>query len=593
MKKMNKIITIILSIVMTMSFTLVGNAEVISGKTVCETDALIPIGATGLDLNPESQSVSQTLSADSLEYIKEFTYNPEVDCNINFQIIKNGSGDKHKGNGTYTISVKKGTEDIGTITEEEAKSYELKGKTTYTFTVKRTYSSPVRDVYIGITAKINPEPITEGFNVSYRGDKDISKYYTFTPSHDGGYWFNLSPFNDCTGTNKNYLLTIYSKIGSSVNEFASYEKGESLSNMRLYLKAGVEYIVQVQGFGANGLGYEFSVETVPVGPSLSLVGAPSLVLNTETACTLYPFANRQAFVWYSFTAPKDGIYEFTINNKYDVGKTGDIIVEIRDSAFAPTQDEDIVYVFENETGKVSKALKEGEICYIQVAEQYKGSLEDVYNVGVTVKEHEHSNEIVIDGNYVIKGCSCQNEESMEYAFWVDSVKLKNATYTGKNVSPKVSIGIMESYCQEGKTIPGIPQSAYTVTVTSKNKKAVGPAKAKVKFIGEYKGLGTYNVSFKIVPKGTTLSKISSGKKAFTAKWKKQASNTSGYEIRYSLYSGMYNAKTVSVGSNKTLSKKISNLKSNTDYYVQVRTYKTIKGKKYCSSWSVNKKVTTK
>lgn len=593
MKKMNKIITIILSIVMTMSFTLVGNAGLTSERTVCEAEKAIPIDVFGLDLNAATQGVSDTLSADSLVYEQSFTYTPEVNCNLNFQINKNQSSDKHKGDGIYTISVKKGTEEIGIISEEEAKNYPLNGKTKYIFTVKRVYSSPVKDVSISVTSKINPEPITEIYSESCRGDKDISKYYSFTPSHDGGYWFKLTPYSECTGTNKNYILTIYSKVGSSVNEFASYEKGESESNMRLFLKAGVEYIIMAQGFGNTGLGYEFTVETLPIGPSLSLVGAPTLSLNTETACTLYPFANRQAFVWYAFTAPEDGSYEFIINNSYDTAKSGDIVVEIRDSAFAPTQDEDIVYVFENETGKVSKQLKAGEICYIQVAEQYKGSLVDVYNVGVTVKEHEHSNEIVIDGNYVIKGCSCQNEEAMEYAFWVDSVKVKNVTYTGKNVSPKVSIGIMESYCQEGKTIPGIPQSAYTVTVTSKNKKAVGSAKAKVKFLGEYKGLGTYNVSFKIVPKGTTLSKISSGAKSFTAKWKKQASHTSGYEIRYSLYSGMYNAKTVSIGSNKTLSKKISKLKANTDYYVQVRTYKKIDGKKYCSAWSSSKKVTTK
>lgn len=598
MKKTNKYIAVVLSLAMIMAFPLIGNADTNNGteRSFATTGTDIPFDLDGsLDLEPATLGVGATLSADSTTYTETFTCSPQVDCSLNFQINRNSTNDLHRGDSsTYKIYVKKDAkpqkELSEEVSEEVLKDYKLTAKGKYYFTVVRTYPSATKNVYISVTTKLNPEVIGETYSNSYTGDKDASKYYSFTPTHDGGYLFKLTPDNGCIGANRNYLLTVYSKIGSSVNEFASYETGVSKSNLRLYLKSNVEYIVKAQAFGGSGLGYSFSVETVPVGPSLSLVGAPALSLNSETGCVLYPFANRQAFAWFSFTAPKDGCYEFSINNRYDASKTGDIVVELRDEAFSPIQEEDTLYVFENETGTLSKIMKEGESCYLQVAEQYKGVLSDVYSVGITVREHAHINKIVIDGNYVIKGCPCQNEEAMEYAYWIE-VGAKNITYTGKTVKAQANLNIQESYCKEGYSIPKIPSSAYTVSVISKNKKDIGAAKAKIKFQGEYKALGTYKVGFKIVPKDTALKSVTAGNKSFTAKWKKQSKHTNGYQLRYSLYEGMYDAKSVTIKNVSTLTKKVSNLKEKTDYYVQVRTFKTIKGKQYCSGWSAKKKVT--
>jgi ElaB/YqjD/DUF883 family membrane-anchored ribosome-binding protein len=98
------------------------------------------------------------------------------------------------------------------------------------------------------------------------------------------------------------------------------------------------------------------------------------------------------------------------------------------------------------------------------------------------------------------------------------------------------------------------------------------------------------------PAGTSLSKLTKGKKSFTAKWKKPSAanlkKITGYELRYSLKSSMSNAKTVTITNKNTVSKKIKKLKSKKKYYVQVRTYiKT--DKKYYSGWSAKKTVKTK
>ena len=591
MKKMNKIIALVLTLVMTLSFTVISGAETSTYNALSEWKEF-EIGANGgLTLNPETVSVSEELTEATANCSQTYSYTSQVDCLLNFEIVKNASGDKHKGNGTYTIEVAEGNGSFSRVTESQMANYAITAKKTYHIKVTRNYNPAVKDPFIGYTAKLNPQPLNEGSSISVSGDKNIDAYYVFKPSVDGGYKFNLEPSNGCIGTNKNYQVNVYSKVGSSVNEFASYEKGVSKSQLRLYLKANTEYIVEALGYGSTGLGYTFSVENVPVGPGISLVGATSLPLDQETECMLYPFANRRAYTWYSFTAPKDGCFEFVINNKYDANNNGDIIVELRDETFSPVEDENVIYLYDNETDVISNTMKQGETCYLQVSEMHKGNFKDVYSVGVKAREHAHSNKIVVDGRYVMKGCPCELDEAMEYAFWVDDVKIKNATYTGKTVSPKVSIETTESFVKEGAKIEGIPSSAYTVTITSNNKKDVGAAKAKVKFTGSYKGLGTYKVSFKIVPKGTSLSSVVAGNKTFTAKWKKQTSKTTGYELRYATNANMASAKTVAIKSNKTVSKKVSKLKEDTTYYVQVRTYKTVSGKKYCSSWSAKSEVT--
>ena len=56
---------------------------------------------------------------------------------------------------------------------------------------------------------------------------------------------------------------------------------------------------------------------------------------------------------------------------------------------------------------------------------------------------------------------------------------------------------------------------------------------------------------------------------------------------------MTGAKTTTVKGYKYTGKKITKLKAKKKYYVQVRTYKTVSGKNYYSSWSKVNAVKTK
>ena len=165
-----------------------------------------------------------------------------------------------------------------------------------------------------------------------------------------------------------------------------------------------------------------------------------------------------------------------------------------------------------------------------------------------------------------------------------NVKLKTTSYTYNGKTRKPEIIATDS---NGKTI-----SSNNYTISYKNNKNVGIATAKVTFKGDYEG--TKELTFKIKPKGTSLKKLSAGKKKFKATWKKQKTQTSGYEIQYSTNKNFKSGnKKVKIKNNKTTSSNIKKLKAKKKYYVRARTYKNVNGNKICSDWSNSKSVKTK
>lgn len=67
----------------------------------------------------------------------------------------------------------------------------------------------------------------------------------------------------------------------------------------------------------------------------------------------------------------------------------------------------------------------------------------------------------------------------------------------------------------------------------------------------------------------------------------------GYQIAYSTNKNFKGAKNVSVKKAATTKKVVSKLKKGKTYYVKVRAYKTVKGKKQYTGWSKVKQVAVK
>ena len=191
---------------------------------------------------------------------------------------------------------------------------------------------------------------------------------------------------------------------------------------------------------------------------------------------------------------------------------------------------------------------------------------------------------------IVNYCSvCKKTLSTTVIPNASSIKLKatSLTYNGKVRTPKVIVKD-----RTGKTL--VKNTDYTVSY-AKGRKYVGKYAVKITFKGKYSG--TKTLYFTIKPKATSISSLKAGSKKFTVKWKKQATQTTGYQVQYSASSKFSKAKTVTVGKNTTVSKKISKLSGKKKYHVRVRTYKTVKinGKsiRIYSGWSKAKTVTTK
>ena len=94
-------------------------------------------------------------------------------------------------------------------------------------------------------------------------------------------------------------------------------------------------------------------------------------------------------------------------------------------------------------------------------------------------------------------------------------------------------------------------------------------------------------------KSTTIKKLKSARKAVTLEWKK-VSGVKGYQIQVATDKKFKkNKRTVTIKKQKTTKTSVKKLKAKKKYYVRIRTYKTVNGKKIYSSWSKVKRVKTK
>ena len=183
---------------------------------------------------------------------------------------------------------------------------------------------------------------------------------------------------------------------------------------------------------------------------------------------------------------------------------------------------------------------------------------------------------------------CGSEENVYISrVTVGKLDKSSTVYNGKVQNPSVTVKD-----SKGKILKN--GTDYTVSYP-KGMKNVGKYTVKVTLKGNYSG--TQSLTYNINPKGTGVSKATAAKKGFKVTWKKQVTQTTGYQVQYSSSSKFKSAKTVTISKNKTTSKSVGKLSAKKKYYVRVRTYKTVKigGKsvKLYSGWSKAKSVTTK
>ena len=165
--------------------------------------------------------------------------------------------------------------------------------------------------------------------------------------------------------------------------------------------------------------------------------------------------------------------------------------------------------------------------------------------------------------------------------------IKEKTWTGEALTQSPVVEISGKTLEEGRDY----------TASYQNNENVGVATLTITGEGSYSG--TIAKTFRIDPKGTSITRLAKAKKAVTVKWTKQAakmsaSRVTGYQIQLAMNSKFTKGKkTVTVTGYSKVSKKVTKLKGKKKYYVRVRTFKTVSGVKYYSPWSKVKTVKTR
>lgn len=136
---------------------------------------------------------------------------------------------------------------------------------------------------------------------------------------------------------------------------------------------------------------------------------------------------------------------------------------------------------------------------------------------------------------------------------------------------------------ETGTSPGRPTIEWTVS--TENGANVGT--------GRDLWASERDTTVRALPRGTTISSLKAGKRKITVRWKK-VSGVKGYQIQYSMsrnFKSRKKTRTVSgAGNSKCV---LKGLKAKKRYYVRIRTYKKVNGKKKYSAWSAAPKVKVK
>ena len=164
--------------------------------------------------------------------------------------------------------------------------------------------------------------------------------------------------------------------------------------------------------------------------------------------------------------------------------------------------------------------------------------------------------------------------------------------TGMKVNWKKVTGATGYKVYRNGTLIATIKSGDTVTYTDKEANTNG-TKYTFKVVATA-STGTSKLSKSLVTYRVSRPAISaltnSSAKTMKVTWGKNAKAT-GYEIMYSTSSSFASGnKTITVGSASTVSRGIGSLTKGKTYYVKIRTYKTVSGKKYYSAWSVVKNV---
>ncbi|MBR1752743.1 MAG: leucine-rich repeat domain-containing protein, partial [Ruminococcus sp.] len=329
----------------------------------------------------------------------------------------------------------------------------------------------------------------------------------------------------------------------------------------------------VTSIGECAFFYCTSLKSITIPKSVKSIGDKAFGYSWDSS--IYYYVNTPGFKIYC--------YKDTAGEKY--AKDNGFDYELLD---APSQTHTHTY-----TGKITKPAT----CTATGIRTYTCvDGDDSYTEEIPKTAHTYTTTIVAPTydaqGYTEHTCSvCGDSYKDNYTAKLTRTSIAKAnvtgitakTYTGKALKPSVTVKL------SGKTL----KSGTDYTVSYKNYVEVGTATVTVKGKGAY--TGSISKTFKINPKASSVKKVTSPKTKQLKVTYKKVSGVTGYQVTYSTSSKFTKSatKTVSVKGVSSTSKTIKKLKKGKTYYVKVRSYKTVGGKKYYSAYSKVKSVKVK
>lgn len=268
---------------------------------------------------------------------------------------------------------------------------------------------------------------------------------------------------------------------------------------------------------------------------------------------------------------KKGNFQTVINDPIDGNKAEGEIVFV----FASSREQEVSGNLVTMTFSASEKLDLKDTGLNLKAEEWnKTSGSDI---NVSIKDLQYRSEVIdkIDPTPTPEKKISLNDTQI--------AEIEDQTYTGRAVRPGVTIQY------QGKTLT----EAKDYALTYKKNKKIGKASVTIKGIGEYEGSKT--MTFYIAPRPPRIKKaVSDSRKKVSLRWSKKK-QADGYQIKIARDKQFTRkVKTVNIKKNTKVKKTVKvKGKGRAKYYVRIRSYKIIDGKKHYGKFGYKKAVRVK
>ena len=427
---------------------------------------------------------------------------------------------------------------------------------------------------------------TINVNTKYYGttrhDNDVD-WYKFSISKSGPVSLTFS--HDYIESGSTYWkVELYNSSQSYLVTYSFYGNTTSATTGKIGLPAGTYYL-KIYDYYYSDMDYNINVNYFSsTAWEKEFNDSYSTAENISLNVTRYGTMRHDNDVdWYKFKLTSSGMQMLYFNHDYIASGRTYWKLYLYDSSMA--QIAEYSYYGDTTSSKERLNLSAGTY-YIKITD-YDYS-DATYNFKIT--KHNHAFKDVItkattDSNgMVTETCFCGETGASSVIYAASEMKLSTSTftYTGGMKRPSVTLRDSEGYI--------IDDSNYTVTYPS-GRREVGSYTVKVTLKNYYKG--TMARTFVIRPESTYIYEYDTTSSSFTVYWD-DVDDITGYQVQYSTssnFSGGYS--TIRTIANAYAYRfTCRGLYSDCDYYVRVRAYKTVSGKKYYSQWSSYEVVTT-